>query len=262
MTLFPTRTASLILATFAPAAFAFQPLITDDTGTQGTGGNQIEVSVSEDRASSAGNTVTTTTLPLVYTRGITDALDVFVQANRTRIRSTVAGAGASGGSNPSFGAKWRFFENEATATSLGLKPEIRLPVSAAKEAVGLGVGRTSYSLTMILTQEVPFGAVHANVVTGRDRYRDTTANPDASTSRVSLAPVWDVAEQWKLAADVGTDTRDAGGAKTRTGFTEIGAIYSPDKDLDFALGLIRRSDNATAKTTTTSATIGLTWRFR
>lgn len=257
-----TRIALLTLAALSPAAFAFQPLITDDTGTQGTGGNQIEFAINSDRAVSAGVGTTTDTLPAVYTRGLTDTLDVFFQANHTRIRSAAPGTGASGSGNPSFGAKWRFYENEESKTSLGLKPEIRLPVSAEKEAAGLGTGKTSTGLTLILTQELAFGALHANLASGRNRFSDTTANPNASTTRASLAPVWDVSENWKLALDVGTETEDAGGTKTRSNFYEIGVIFSPDKDLDFALGIVRRSDNANPNTTTNSATLGVTWRFK
>jgi len=258
----PAIVAGLLFAAASPAAFAFQPLITDDTGTQGTAGNQIEFAVNADRASSAGDTTKTRTLPLVYTRGLGDALDVYVAASRIRIRSTVPGADASGSGNPALGAKWRFYENEESKTSLGLKPELRLPVSAAKETAGLGTGRSSYGLTLILTQEVPFGAVHANLAAGRNRFRDTAANPDASTTHVSIAPVWDVAAEWKLALDVGSDTETAGGSKTRSNYTEIGAIFSPGKDIDFALGVVRRSDNANPGTTTNSATAGVTWRFK
>lgn len=254
--------AGLILLACAPAAFAFQPLVTDDTGTQGTGGNQIEASLNEDKQHLSPDVTTTASFPIVFTRGLSDELDLFVQANRTRVHSTATGTTSTGGGNPSFGAKWRFYEDGESGTSLGLKPEIRLPVSAAKEALGLGTGRSSYALTMILTQEAPFGAVHINAATGRDRYRDTAANPDAVTSRLSAAPVWDVCERWKLALDLGRETRDAGGARTRTGFAELGAVYSPDKDLDFAVGLVRRADDAAAKTITKSATLGVTWRFR
>ena len=250
----------LLLATLAPAALAFQPLVTDDTGTQGSGGNQIEFAVNQDRATVAGATTTLRTLPLVFTRGLSDTVDVFVQANHTSV--SAPGASASGSGNPSFGAKWRFFDDEHSKTSLALRPEIRLPISAAREADGLGNGRMSSLLSLILTQEVPFGAVHANLASGRNRFRDTVANPDATTGRVSVAPVWDVSEQWKLALDVGIETEDAGGTKTRTNFGEIGAIYSPNKDLDFSLGVIRRNDNANPATTTHSATLGVTWRFK
>ena len=253
---------TLILAALSPAAFAFQPLITDDTGTQGTGGNQLEFSFNKDRATSSSDTADISTLPLVYTRGVSETFDLFLAANHTRIRSSIPDTDASDSGNPSFGAKWRFYDNEESKTSLGLKPEIRLPVSASKEAAGLGTGRTSYGVTLILTQEVPFGAVHANLATGRDRFRDNAANPDATTARASLAPVWDIDEHWKLALDVGRETENAGGNKLRTHFAEIGAIFSPNKDLDFALGIIRRNDNADPRTTTTSATLGVTWRFK
>lgn len=260
------NSALLVTALFlAPAtsSHAFQPLFTDDTGTQGAGGNQLEFAYNRDAAKAAGETTTIRTLQAVYTRGITDAIDVFVQANHARIGSTdPTVASTSGGGNASFGAKWRFYENEKSKTSLGIKPEIRLPVSGGKEASGLGVGRTSYGLTAVLTQEVGFGAVHANVFAGRDRYRDSANNPNNSTFRFSFAPVWDVAEGWKLALDLGSQSDKAGGVRTRTGIVELGAIYSPNKDLDFAFGLIRRSDNADPKTVTRSVTAGLTWRFK
>jgi hypothetical protein len=43
---------------------------------------------------------------------------------------------------------------------------------------------------------------------------------------------------------------------------QLGAIFSPSKDLDLALGILRNNDNATPQTSTTTATMGLTWRFR
>lgn len=256
--------AGLLCTVASPASLAFQPLITDDTGTQGAGGNQLEFSYARDRETSAGDTNTTRTLPVTYTRGLTDTLDVFISANHTRFSSTVPGSDTSGSGNASVGAKWRFYENDASKTSLGLKPELLLPVSAAKETSGLGTGRTSYGLTLILTQETHFGAVHANLAVGRNRYRETlaTPDPDASTTRASIAPVWDVSEKWKLAVDLGTETENTGGHESRTNFMELGTIYSPNKDLDLAVGVLRRTDNDTPKITTYSVTAGVTWRFK
>lgn len=260
------KRASIISAclscALASPAFAFQPLITDDTGTQGTGGNQLEFSINRDRARILGETINVTTLPGVYTRGLTDALDVFVSANHTRIRSTVPGIDASGGGNPSFGAKWRFYENEANKLSFGAKPEIILPVSSSKEDQGLGSGKTSYGLTFILTKEMPFGAIHANLFTGRERFREPAINPDITYTRVSIAPTWDVADKWKLALDVGSESAKEDAVKARTDFAEIGAIFAPNEDLEFALGIIRSIDDQEPKTGTTSATLGVTWRFK
>lgn len=254
----------LLLATSSPA-WAFQPLVTDDTGTQGQDGNQLEFSVDGDREESAGDTNKTRTLPLTYTRGLSDTLDVFVSANHTRLTSTVPGSDASGPGNPSLGFKWRFYENEASRISFAVKPELLLPVSADKEAAGLGTGRTSYALTLILTRETGFGAVHANLAAGSNRYRDTLASPDPDTStlRASIAPAWDINERWKLAVDVGTEwERETAGHRSRSSYAELGAIYSPSKDLDLAFGILRRSADETPGSSVYSLTAGITWRFK
>lgn len=260
------RVALLTLSGFSLPAYAFQPLITDDTGTQGSAGNQLEFSLNQDRAKTAGETVRVQTLPLFYTRGLTETLDVFAGLGYTRIRSSIPGANASGAGNPSFGVKWRFYENEESKTSFAVKPEVLLPASAGREDAGLGTGKTSGNLTLILTQDVPFGAIHLNAGVGRDRYRDTSINPDTTTTRVSIAPVWDVGDQWKLALDMGTESARHSGfsaaSRIRSNFVELAAVYSPSKDIDFALGLLRSSDNASPRTTTHVATAGTTWRFR
>lgn len=261
----PALLTGLLLAVSSAAVWAFQPLVTDDTGTQGKDGNQLEFSVDRDREESAGVTNSTRTMPFTYTRGLSDTLDVFVSANHTRLTSSVPGSDASGGGNPSLGFKWRFHENETSKTSLAFKPELLLPVSAAREAAGLGTGRSSYGVTLILTQETGFGAVHANLAAGRNRYRDTPAGPapDTSTVAASIAPVWDIGERWKLALDVGVEwERAAAGSKTRSNFVEIGAIYAPNKDLDLAFGILHTSGDDTPGTKVYSVTAGLTWRFR
>lgn len=250
-----------ILAACSGGALAFQPLITDDTGTQGAGGNQLEASYNRDRTRAGGETVRTSTVPVVYTYGVTETLDVFAGVSRVRIRSSVEGGNASGFGNSSVGAKWRFYENESSGTSLALKPEILVPVNSQRENEGLGTGKTSGNLTLILTQEVPFGAVHVNAGLGRNRFRNTEDNPNTTYRRFSVAPVWDVTEGWKLALDVGTESARADGHTVRSKFSEVGAIYSPNKDLDLALGFIRTTDNDNPKAKTNSVTAGLTWRF-
>ena len=158
------------------------------------------------------------------------------------------------------GAKWRLLETADSKTSIGFKPEFVLPVSATREAAGLGTGRASWNLTLIVTQEVLFGAVHANLATGRNRFR-TSASPDSTTSLASVAPVWDVTPKWKLALDAGVVSAKAGGVKTRSRFIELGAIHSLSDALDFALGFVRARDSAVPPTNTDRTTIGVTWRF-
>ncbi|HRE18443.1 MAG TPA: hypothetical protein PLW86_15465 [Rhodocyclaceae bacterium] len=68
--------------------------------------------------------------------------------------------------------------------------------------------------------------------------------------------------KYKLAFDTGIDFLKAGGSRTRSRYVEFGAVYSPNADLDFALGLIRRTNNENPGTTTNSLTAAITWRFR
>jgi hypothetical protein len=258
-----TLVTGLLLAAASTATWAYQPLVTDDTGTQGEGGNQLEFAFNRDRATQAGITEITRILPLTYSRGLSEALDIFVGINHTRRSSSAPGAKVySGSGNPSMGLKWRFYENAASKTSFALKPELGLPIDEDKEAVGLGSGRTSYSLTTILTQETAFGAVLANLAAGRTLYRNTAINPDTSTIRASIAPVWQVNEEWKLALDMGSETQHAAGHKTRAEFLEIGVVFSPTKGLDFAFGILRRTDHTSPSTIINAISTGVTWRFK
>lgn len=249
------------LAAFSSPSSALQPLITDDTGTQGSGGNQLEVSYSHDRTRVAGETERVQSVPVVYTYGLTDTVDIFASIAYSRIRNDIPSGDASGLGNTVIGAKWRFFENEETGTSLAIKPELAVPVSAHRESDGLGTGKTSGNLTFILSQEAPFGAVHFNAGLGRDRFRHSNETPNTDYRRFSVAPVWDVSEQWKLAFDLGTEHARADGHTVRSRFGEVGAIYSPSKDLDVAIGYIRTTDSESPKSKTNSVTAGLTWRF-
>lgn len=243
-------------------ALAFQPLITDDTGTQGASGNQVEAAYNRTVDKAADAKVVTHEAPLVFTRGVTDALDLYVGIGYQRIAPPVPEAVERGWGNPAVGAKWRFYENEAAKLSFVLKPEIQIPVSKSKEARGLGTARTSYSVNLVMTQETSFGAVHANLATERVRFADDALNQAERRTlyRLSAAPVWDVTEAWKLALDAGIMTNPDRTARARMGYVELGAIYSPNKDLDLAFGIIRNvSDGAVS---TTQVTAGLTWRFR
>jgi hypothetical protein len=252
--------ALLVAACVAPS-WAFQPLITDDTGTQGAGGNQLEVSFSDDRTDQDGVVSSVRVLPLTYARGLTDTLDIALSANHTRLSSSEPGSETSSGSgNASVGLKWRFFEDEASKTSMALKVELGLPISLEQERRGLGSGRGSHTVTAILMQETSFGAILFNLASSQVRYGDPGGNPDVSLLRASLAPVWQVNDQWKLALDMGSTRESAAGEHRTTSFVEIGAVYSPGKDLDIALGYISRKDPSSASNT--GMTGGITWRFK
>jgi hypothetical protein len=245
-----------------PAALAFQPLITDDTGTQGAGGNQLELAVNRQRLASVGDTTTTWTAPLVYTRGLTDALDLYAGGSFVRIRTTTPDGDTEGPGNPVLGMKWRAWEDEARGLSIGVKPEIQRGVSDDAEQRGLGTGRTGYGLALLLTQETGFGAIHVNAAADRVRYAlpQNAAFHRRNLYRFSVAPVFDVGEHWKLAADAGVTTHPHRPERATMGYALLGGIWSPSKDLDFALGYIAALHDGEQRLRTWTA--GVTWRFR
>ena len=253
--------AVLTLAALSVPVSAFQPLLTDDAGTQGSGGNQLEVSLNRDRTRAVGDITLVRALPIVYTRGLTPTIDVFAGVGYGWIGSNAPGGDATGTGNPWFGAKWRYYQAEESDTGLAVKTEVLLPVDASLESAGLGKGRTSGSLTLILSQAVPFGAIHINAGVARERYRDALRNPDATTTRASISPVWDLSDAWKLAIDLGAGSTESGGAALRTHHIGVGAIYSPHGNLDVALGFFRLATHDTPRTVTHAASAGITWRF-
>lgn len=247
----PARLACLAPLLLMPIqALAFHPLVTDDTGTQRAGGNQLELGADHGRVQNAGASSTDRALGVTYTRGISDNLDLFIGAP---YRTTAP----SGWGNVGIGAKWRFHDDEASRLSIALKPEVLLPVSAADEVADLGNGGVSYGVTLIVSQETWFGELHFNAELARKNY--DTSTDRKGFWRVSAAPVWAVAEGWKLALDLGLQTNADPAEDVTMGFVELGLVYSPNDRLDLSLGVVRDLLDGPTESTTTTAQV--TWHF-
>ena len=257
----PTGWISCLAMLLPLQAAALQPLVTDDTEIQGRGGNQLEVAFDYERVRAPAQHSTLRTLSAVYTHGLSDALDGYVGLAHRRIRSDAPAENGNGAGNPAVGLKWRLWESEPQRLSIALKPELHLGTTRAAERRGLGSGRTGYAATLIVTQELEFGAVHWNVSGTRVRYQ-IGANREAFRQqlyRVSVAPVVDVAGDWKVALDVGAITNPDRTRRARMGYAEVAAIWSPREDLELALGWIALLGDGEARSRTLSA--GVTWRF-
>ncbi len=250
----------VVLALTPIPALAFQPLITDDTGTQGAGGNQLEGSYTRATAKTAGSSDKSLAAAAGYTRGVTETLDLFAGLPHQTLEPA-GGTRESGAGNTALGAKWRFYENAQSKLSFALRPELQLPVSDAREMRGLGTARTSWRLDLLMTQETGFGAVHVNLASTKVNFEDTTLNGATRRSqyRLSAAPVWDVTERWKIALDAGIMTNPDRSQNKRMGYVELGAIFAPSKNLDFAIGVIRNTNDGPVKSV--QLTTGVTWRF-
>lgn len=262
----PTRCVPAVLVTLhavlASPAAAYQPLITDDTGTQSRGGRQIELAWLRIADKEPGQTTVVRALPFVFTRGLTDTVDLYAGASYVRFRSPATEAAGSGAGNPVAGLKWRFHDEKSGKLSLAVKPEIQFPVSNHAEGRGLGSGRVNASAALLLTQVTGFGSVHANLAVSTNDFA-LQDNRDAQRNalwRLSLAPVWELSEKWEIALDMGLVSNPHKAERARLGYAELGVIYLVSRDLDFSLAVIRDVKHAGHSVTT--GTAGFTWRFR
>lgn len=244
------------------STWAFQPLVTDDTGTQGEGGKQFELGYTRFVETEPGTKAAAVFLPVVYTRGLSDGIDLSFGGSYVQFRPPAPGATESDIGNLATALKWRFFENQTGDLSLAFKPEIRFPVSSGAEDRSLGSGKVNGGAALLLTQNTGFGAVHANLAINSQHFK-LAGNQNVHREtlwRLSVAPVWDVSENWKLALDAGLITNPHRAEKPRMGYVELGSIYSSSKDMDLAAGIIR--DVRHRGHDVISVTLGMTWRFR
>jgi hypothetical protein len=249
----PSVLAALCGGLFAAsAALAYQPLITDDTGTQGAGGNQLEIAWEHASAKAAGVTAKADAVPLTYTHGFTDALDVAI--GLPWVSTDASGSNKSGSGNPELAVKWRFYE-EKDGWSAALKPEVAFPVSASKEADGLGDHATSYALSLLLSRDTSFGELHINLGTGHT----SAAGADSDSYHLSVAPAWKLSDTSLIALDVGLDHDSA--ADDFSHYALLGLVYTPNDSFDVAFGL-QKVFSVPGVDSAWSISAGLTWHLK
>jgi hypothetical protein len=147
------------------SCFAAHPLVTDDTGTLGKSGMQMEVNVDRSWSKSGASfsrsrvisprtentaTVSRETLAnLTLTYGWADQVDVSLNLPYQYVDATNS-AKAQGIGDTGLELKWRFLEKNGI--SLALKPQLLLPTG--NEQRELGSGRVSYGAMAVAAYEV------------------------------------------------------------------------------------------------------------
>jgi hypothetical protein len=206
---------------FAAQLQAAHPLITEDTGTLGAGGWQLEAYGEDGKARGTGARLYRHDAVLSY--GLADALDL--QAGVPWVRERASGVG-----DATLDLKWRFFERGAL--SLGLKPGITLPTG--DEAKGLGAGRAGWGTLLIVTYDAGPYAFHAHA--GIKRNRNTLGERESLT-HLSGAVAVRAAPDVKVVLDFARTTSADPAATDGERYLVFGAIWSVRKDLDLDLGL-------------------------
>jgi hypothetical protein len=243
---------SLALCTPFPA-FGAHPLITEDTGTQGQGRFQLELTAElgheEERALHEDGF----DRAVVLTYGVLDNLDVLLTVPHTRnvvqedgLRTTDEGLGDIG-----LDAKWRFFEKDGV--SVAVKPGVRFPTG--DEDKGLGAGEFNYSVFLVTSFENDPWGYHIHI--GYVRNRNVLDERNA-IHHTSLAVTYAVRSDWQLVADLGNFTTPNPDFDEDTTFLILGAIYSVTDDFDLDFGVKR---GVSEPETDVTWLLGLAWRF-
>ena len=257
--------AMLLALLWSAPAFAAHPLVTDDTGTQGTGKFQMELNVesSRDEENEAGITQKETggivTAALTY--GIVENVDIIVglpwQWSTLKEGGNMI-SNDKGIGDTSVDVKWRCLECKDHELSLALKPGLTIPTG--NTAKGFGNGKISGGMMLIATKEWQHGAVHCNVGYTHNSYGQ---DHDYETLKqdlwhASLATEIKMTAKLRSVADVGLDSNNEKTPDTNPVYILGGLIYSVTENFDLDVG-VKAGMNHTERDRTVLA--GFTARF-
>lgn len=241
----------------AGPAFGAHPLLTDDTGTQGTGKTQVELSGRFDRYGESGARTEGWEAKAVLTYGLLDLLDLGLEVPYTWVSAKDGETVRQDGfADLLVALKWRFFEQGGL--SLALKPLVTLPTGDAEK--GQGGGRTSCGVNLISTVAKDLCDFHLNLGVTHNDYKleaDRTANRN-DIWNVSAAVEYKLAKSWRLVADIGAERNANAGSNNLPAFVLGGVIWSVSETLDIDAGV---KWGLNGPETDLSVLAGVTFRF-
>jgi hypothetical protein len=260
---------------------AFEPLNTDDAGTLGKSVNQIEQYFYVLHNNVAGNPGGASTpgeeyrglgnakaFPLTFTHGLSESTELSIA---TTYYATPRGSYSSI-TNNILGLKWRFWGDGERGLSMAIKPSITLPASTSQQVQGLGLAKTNYELSYILSYYWHSFQVHTNISYAHNPYNKnypisgSYAPYQTNLVSGSIAPVWIVNSWLKLALDIGSSIDTSSNAEAVNDYGMVAAIFRVHKDVDIGLSYLQNSttpNNAWTSRGIASgrSEIGITWRF-
>lgn len=233
---------------------AANPLITDDTGTQGAGKAQLEFTGEYNRSEQDGavtKTITAPTMP-VLTVGVLEDVDAVAGIGWQQVKTEADGVTdtQSGANDLGVDIKWRFHEN--SEWSLALKPGATFATGDAKK--GLGNGKATGRLYLLATRQAGPLALHLNLGYIRN---NNSLGQRQDLFHLSGAGEWKCLPSFKLVGDLGIESRRQTGGQDPA-YALAGVIWSPLERLDLDAG-IKKVMNSPAKEYALST--GVTTRF-
>jgi len=206
-------------------SYAAHPLISDDTGTTGTGKFNLEMNV--EYANDNGDSETQ--LAATLSAGIRENIDLVATLPYlfTRIDEGSETLKEDGLSDISLEVKWRFYEKDGL--SFAIKPGILLPTGY--EDKGLGDGKAAYSLHFLTSKELDPVTLHLDLgyIKNRKELRDIW--------HYSLAAEYAVSKPLTLVANIGGETNPDRKSNVHPLFLLGGMIYKINENFSIDFGL-------------------------
>jgi len=218
------------------------PLLTEDTGTQGKGGWQLEVNGERQRDAPPDDVpplhATQSGATLSY--GATDTVDLKIDLPYVRHQGAL---------DLALGVKWRFYDEGPL--SFGLLGGVFLPTG--DEEKGLGAGRANAGVAAIVSWQKDRWELHSHAGVRSNR---NTIGQRESLSHFSAAALYRVWQPLRLLADIAWDTNPDVAAGTLR-HTVFGLIWSVTRDFDLDAGIRRGNEPAVD----TAFLLGVTLRW-
>jgi hypothetical protein len=223
-------TAAAFALLTAPA-WAAHPLITDDTGTQGAGGNQAEFTFDRAESGKSPTKAHENAFAFTYTRGLSDSLDFFIGGVRLDMQdpSSNDGARVKGEGDSALGLKWRYAEKDGL--SLGLK--LTASIGTGDDTRGLGAGRSTQSLLHVTQWETKAGDFLVNLGISNN---GKTADERRTLWNASAAWLVPVREDLTFALDIGASQQASKDNSKHPAYALIGLIWSVTEKIDLDVG--------------------------
>jgi hypothetical protein len=207
-----------LLVIAAGTAQGAPPLITEDTGTQGKGVAQIELTLEHPRDTRSGATYRGTETSFVLNYGVAENVDLQYVFSYLRVVDDAAGGAATvqGPLDSRLNLKWRFYERDRF--SLALMPGVLLPTGKP----GLSSERANPGVMLIGSYEPEPFALHADL---GYRHLDNALGlrEDLYHASASLHYTWH--STLRLVADYSGETRLEPGPSGWVRYSTWGVIW-------------------------------------
>lgn len=244
-----------LASTLSPlAASAAHPLLTEDTGTQGAGNYQLELTHDLAHDKDATTRTRTRSISAVLSVGLTETLDLIATLphDRTTERAGAVSTTVQGYADAEIAAKWRYYDVEGL--SLALRPGLGLPT--ANEDKGLGSGHLSPSIFAVLTYARSSWTYHLHA--GYTRNFFDGAAERRHLYHGSAAVEYSVSDTLRLVGDASVETNAERAGHPTVGSMVVGLVYTLTPDLDLDFGYRKGWTDAAADHAWLT---GVAWRF-